>query len=165
MGPHISSLLYMEWMGNGDLLYSTRNSTQHSVITIWERIWKRMNKYMCITDSLCCTAETQHCKSTTPQWNFKNKMSPQNSPTLPLKDGAQFPPHGVGWPWWPPWKGQKTVEVRVFYRIRGTVLPACFVLCNTPSGDTLLGGTLLQPMPRETHRGGTEASYQEPEKN
>ena len=27
------TLLYMEWMANGDLLYSTENSAQYSVIT------------------------------------------------------------------------------------------------------------------------------------
>ena len=32
-GPGRCTLLYMEWMGNGVLLYSTGNSTQYSVIT------------------------------------------------------------------------------------------------------------------------------------
>ena len=44
-----------------NLLYSSENSTQYSV---WEknnlcgkRIWKRMNMCICVTGSLCCTAE------------------------------------------------------------------------------------------------------------
>ena len=31
--PYICTLLYMEWMVNRDLLYSTEKSTQYSVIT------------------------------------------------------------------------------------------------------------------------------------
>ena len=31
LGLSISTLMYMEWLANGDLLYSTEDSTQYSV--------------------------------------------------------------------------------------------------------------------------------------
>ena len=40
---------------NKNLLYSTRNSTQYSVMTYMR---KEKDRCMCITDSLCCTTET-----------------------------------------------------------------------------------------------------------
>ena len=45
-------LLLMEWVVNGDLLYSTGKSTQYSVI-----VYMRMDTCICITESLCCVAE------------------------------------------------------------------------------------------------------------
>ena len=52
-------------MTNKNLLYSTGNSTQYSVMTYMAKeSKKRVAICICITDSLCCTAETQHCKST-----------------------------------------------------------------------------------------------------
>ena len=45
-------LLLMEWVVNGDLLYSTGKSTQYSVI-----VYMRMDMCICITESLCCAAE------------------------------------------------------------------------------------------------------------
>lgn len=35
------TLLYTEWMVNGDLLYSAENSTQYPVITSWEEYLKK----------------------------------------------------------------------------------------------------------------------------
>ena len=46
------TLLYMEWMIDGDLLYSTKKSAQCSVIT-----YMGMNKCLCTDESLCCTSE------------------------------------------------------------------------------------------------------------
>ena len=48
-------------MTNKDLLYSTGNSTQYSAMTYMERNLKKsgyMYIYICITESLCSTAET-----------------------------------------------------------------------------------------------------------
>lgn len=40
----------------------------------WERMWKRICIYTCITKCLCCKAKTQHCTSTLFQLNtFKRK--------------------------------------------------------------------------------------------
>ena len=49
-------LLYIEWINNKVLLYSTGNYVQYPVINHRERNMKR-NVCMCITESLCCTAE------------------------------------------------------------------------------------------------------------
>ena len=68
---------------NKDILYSTGNSTQYTVIIYMKRVLKRMS--ICITELLCRTqlsnntgAEqleplkaTQLCKSTILHWNFK----------------------------------------------------------------------------------------------
>ena len=44
---------------NRHLLYSTRNATQSSVVTcMGKKISKTVDICLCITDSLCCTAET-----------------------------------------------------------------------------------------------------------
>ena len=54
----VYSVLYMHWMVNRDLLYSTGNSAQHSVITcMGNESEKRMDMCLCITESLCHTAE------------------------------------------------------------------------------------------------------------
>ena len=51
-----------------DLLYSTGNSTQYSVMTKWEKNKEKVD--ICITDSLCVHLKlTQHCKSTLPNKN------------------------------------------------------------------------------------------------
>ena len=52
LGNGKSTLLYMEWMVNRDLLYSIGKSTQCSVIT-----HMGMNICICMAESLCCTAE------------------------------------------------------------------------------------------------------------
>ena len=57
-GTGIGMPLYMEWMVNRDLLYSTGNPTQYSVITYMEKeCEKEWIHVMCITESLCCIAE------------------------------------------------------------------------------------------------------------
>ena len=50
-------LLYIEWINSKVLLYSTRNYIQYPVINHngKEYILKRI--HICITESLCCTAE------------------------------------------------------------------------------------------------------------
>ena len=40
---------------NEDFLYSSENSTEHSVMTY---MGKESKKSVCITESLCCTTET-----------------------------------------------------------------------------------------------------------
>lgn len=50
------TLLYTEWMVNGDLYYSTGKSSQCSVI-----IYMAMDVCICITNPLCCTEKlSQH---------------------------------------------------------------------------------------------------------
>ena len=61
-GVSRSELLCAEWI-NKVLLYSTGNYIHYPVIN---HNGKQFSKsvYLCITESLCCTAElTQHCKS------------------------------------------------------------------------------------------------------
>ena len=67
---HRYTLLYIKQVTNKDLLYSTGNSTQYSVITymgkesekdcicIYIHIYMYMYMHIHITDSLCCIAET-----------------------------------------------------------------------------------------------------------
>ena len=56
-------LLYIEWTNNKVLLCSTGNYIQYPVINHNGKEYEKI--YICITESLCCTAETtQHCKST-----------------------------------------------------------------------------------------------------
>ena len=55
-GISICELLYIGWINNNILLYSTGNYIQYPVINhSGENM--RMNVCMCITESLCCTAE------------------------------------------------------------------------------------------------------------
>ena len=55
-GISICELLYIGWINNNILLYSTGNYIQYPVINhSGENM--RMNVYMCFTESLCCTAE------------------------------------------------------------------------------------------------------------
>ena len=49
-------LLYIEWINNKVLLYSTGNYIQYLVINHNGKEYKK-NVYICITDSLGCTAE------------------------------------------------------------------------------------------------------------
>ena len=62
----LSLLLGTEWITNENLLCSTGNSTQCSVVTYMGRKFKKEWIYVhIIADSLCCLAETkQHCKAT-----------------------------------------------------------------------------------------------------
>ena len=57
---YIYTLLYIKQINNKGLLYSTGNSIQYSVITYMgkesEKEWTYV--YVNITESLCCTPET-----------------------------------------------------------------------------------------------------------
>ena len=48
-------LLYLEWINNKVLLYSTGNYIQYPVINYMEK--NMGNVYICITESLCYTVE------------------------------------------------------------------------------------------------------------
>ena len=50
-------LLYIEWIHNKVLLYSTENYIPYTVINHNGKEYKNKNVYICITESLCCTAE------------------------------------------------------------------------------------------------------------
>ena len=64
-GINIYTLLYVKQITNKDLLYSTGNCTQYFVITYkGKKSEKKIDIYVCITESLCYTSEIQHCKST-----------------------------------------------------------------------------------------------------
>ena len=50
---------YLKWITNKDLLYSTRNSPQYSVMAYSGRASKkRVDIHICIVGSLCCSSET-----------------------------------------------------------------------------------------------------------
>ena len=49
-------LLYRDWINNKVLLYSTENYIQYPVINCSGKEYEK-NVYICITESLCCTAE------------------------------------------------------------------------------------------------------------
>ena len=53
----LCTLRSMEWLANGDLLYSTENSTQYSVIIYEGKESERTDMCICMTGLLCCTAE------------------------------------------------------------------------------------------------------------
>ena len=50
-------LLHLEWINNKILMNSTGNSIEYPVIDHNGKEYKNKNAYMCITESLCCTAE------------------------------------------------------------------------------------------------------------
>ena len=50
-------LLHLEWINNKVLLYSTGNSIQYLVINHNGKEYLKRIVYMCITESLGCTAE------------------------------------------------------------------------------------------------------------
>ena len=50
-------VLHTGWINNKVLLYSTGNYIQYRVINHMEKNIKKKNVSMCITESLCCTAE------------------------------------------------------------------------------------------------------------
>ena len=53
------TLLYVKQMNNKDLLYSTGHYIQYLVITYSGKEYeKHIYIYICITESLCCTPET-----------------------------------------------------------------------------------------------------------
>ena len=51
----ICKLLYIEWINNK--VYSTGNCIQYPVINHNGKEYKKECAYICITESLCCTAE------------------------------------------------------------------------------------------------------------
>ena len=58
IGIDIYTLLYVKQIIKKDLLHSTGNSTQYSVMTCIEKEFlKRVAMYMCLAESLCCTVE------------------------------------------------------------------------------------------------------------
>lgn len=71
-GTGIGTGLYMEWMVNQDLLCSTGNSNQHSVITYRGKDFLKKEWVHDTTKSRCCTAEIiTRCQSTIHQRNFR----------------------------------------------------------------------------------------------
>ena len=65
-------LLCIEWINNKVPLYNTGNYIQYPVINHNGKYKKEL--YICITESLCCTAViTQHCKSTILQFKKKKE--------------------------------------------------------------------------------------------
>ena len=51
-------LLYIRWITNKDLLYSTGNSTQYFVITYMGKESEKMNIYIYTQEPVCCIPET-----------------------------------------------------------------------------------------------------------
>ena len=51
-------LLYIEWINNKVLLYSTGNYIQSPVINYNGKEYFKKNVYTCVTESFYCTAET-----------------------------------------------------------------------------------------------------------
>ena len=49
------TLLYLKCMTSKDLLYSTGNSAQS---LNGSGVWRRMDTYMCVAESLCCPPAT-----------------------------------------------------------------------------------------------------------
>ena len=58
LGVGRCKLLHFEWISNEVLLYSTRNSIQSPGIEHDGREHKKDNVFVCIMESLCCTADT-----------------------------------------------------------------------------------------------------------
>ena len=57
-GGDTCTLLYIKQISNKNLWYSTGNSTQYSVMAYMGKESKKVDICICITDSLCCTPET-----------------------------------------------------------------------------------------------------------
>ena len=63
IGVSRCKLLYMEWINNKILLYSTENYIQHPMINHnGKEYLKKEYIYIYITDLLCCTAEINTLK-------------------------------------------------------------------------------------------------------
>ena len=54
-GMDMSTLLYLKWIANKDLLYSTGDSAQ-CYVAAWIGSWGRTNT--CTAESFCCPPET-----------------------------------------------------------------------------------------------------------
>ena len=52
------TLLYLKWIINKDLLYSTGNSAQCYVAAWMGGVWGRMDACICMAEWLCCAPET-----------------------------------------------------------------------------------------------------------
>ena len=57
VGVSRCKLLYVGWTNNKVLLYSTGNYIQYPMINHNGKENFKKNVYICITESLCCTAE------------------------------------------------------------------------------------------------------------
>ena len=57
LGVSTHKLLYIEWISNKVLLHSTGNNIQYSAIKYNGKQYEKKNVYICITESLGCTAE------------------------------------------------------------------------------------------------------------
>ena len=55
-GVDMYTRLYLKWITNKDLLYSTWNSAQWN--PRWEGAWGKMDTCICMTEPLCCPSET-----------------------------------------------------------------------------------------------------------
>ena len=68
-------LVYIGWINNKTLLYSTGNYIRYPVIKRNGKEHEKEYVHICRTESLCCIAEINtHCKSTILQSNFKEKF-------------------------------------------------------------------------------------------
>ena len=63
VGINICTLLYIKQIINKDLLYSTENSTQYSVITYKGKESEKEYIYIYMTESLFCTPEAKTQKT------------------------------------------------------------------------------------------------------
>ena len=54
---HVHTEVYLERLAIGDMLYIPGNSTQYSDNLCEKRIWKRMDMYIYMTESLGCITE------------------------------------------------------------------------------------------------------------
>ena len=57
VGVSRCKLLYMEWVNNKVLLYSTESCIQYPMINHNGKEYMKKNVYICVTESLCCTEE------------------------------------------------------------------------------------------------------------
>ena len=51
------TLLYLKWITDKDLLYSTGNCSMLCVSLEGRKVWGRMDTCICLADSLCCPPE------------------------------------------------------------------------------------------------------------
>ena len=90
LGMNIHTLLYIRQITDENLLYSTGNSTQYSVITYAREESKKEWKYICIciTESLCRTQETGEgngTHSSTLAWEIPWKEEPSRLQSMGLR--------------------------------------------------------------------------------
>ena len=51
------TLLYLKWVTNKDLQYSTGNSAQ-CYVAAWMGVWGRVDTWICTAQPSCCSTET-----------------------------------------------------------------------------------------------------------